>query len=956
MALRYRTSPILAFALTVSWCHADAFKEDELAIVPQPKKLKVRAETLELRHIPILLEERTGSYLAAANRLNRQVVSLGGKPLPILTMRQASEKLPATAIVIGRRDGICKPYMVGTDAVQGKGDQAYSIHGWSQGARRFLILSGNGSVGAYYAVTTLLHFIYKEGDRILARQAEVSDWPDWTWRCLTNVDYAYRKNISLFRRDKAAFANGFKQWIDDLADIKVNLLWGANAFGFSYDKLDPKVAAGLAWVKPLLDYARDRGVYAFTQCHPSLAPVKGNEKAFKGKMQLTGYFHCWSEDKLLRKKYLAAGRFMKTLGIEFLFAHYPDTGNENYQNRCSQCEARFGADRAKADANVGRIIVDAIKETCPDARVVLCPHPYSPQSLRYPELERFLTDLNRQLPADAYVTIRETRKEFIDQWNRLTNNRPLFVYYENRRVIDFRNGRHAGTDKPIFETNARLMKTFLNPGTDAIIMCPWRNKPIDIMAHQEYAWNADAPGAADEFARPPVIYERETNIPEAVTQVYGKIARNLLGHEVGKAFTPLFGLPIIPAWVFQPELTARHVARQRDDDFKAHPFEGVLAERVREQAAFARKAVAIVDNIVESEMPFRNDEAKKVFAHYYKLVHLVDRVVPCRLTHLEARAAMNAGEVAQSRKLIDRGLKEVKAAEEGFKQDLEKIKSWPQNWKGSVHTKAGYAASSYWSMKYFDQFYAEDFRQLSAALDNPNLVKKEANLVPTKLAAKLPKLPVSVRRTAVAPIVDGDLNDECWKSSAEIKPFVHVIKSVGDRVRYPEAATTARVLYDAHKLYFAFTCEEPDMRIDSIVGSEGPRDAFSIFNEDILEIFLQPDPKKYDYCHLVFNVAGRITDLIPKKMPWGYANVTKWNPTWKVKIRIDTKASRWTAEAALPFDALRDEHFNVLQKNPAKGDVWKINLGRERRTMEYSAITVLKNFHERASYRELVFE
>ncbi|MDP7251460.1 MAG: hypothetical protein QGF00_17765, partial [Planctomycetota bacterium] len=84
--------------------------------------------------------------------------------------------------------------------------------------------------------------------------------------------------------------------------------------------------------------------------------------------------------------------------------------------------------------------------------------------------------------------------------------------------------------------------------------------------------------------------------------------------------------------MFQPELTARHVARQRDDDFKAHPFEGVLAERVREQAAFARKAVAIVDNIVESEMPFRNDEAKKVFAHYYKLVHLVDRVVPCRLT------------------------------------------------------------------------------------------------------------------------------------------------------------------------------------------------------------------------------------------------------------------------------------------------------------------------------------
>jgi hypothetical protein len=102
--------------------------------------------------------------------------------------------------------------------------------------------------------------------------------------------------------------------------------------------------------------------------------------------------------------------------------------------------------------------------------------------------------------------------------------------------------------------------------------------------------------------------------------------------------------------------------------------------------------------------------------------------------------------------------------------------------------------------------------------------------------------------------------------------------------------------------------------------------------------------------------AGRRTDLIPQKTPWGFRNLTKWNPEWTVKVRVDGQKSQWTAEAHIPFAAFRDKHFNVLPKDPVQGHTWRINLGRERRTIEYSASSILKSFHDQDKYRKLVFE
>jgi len=952
---------ILAAAFVAGWAGASfgaGAARNEVVIIPRPRRIKVAEGLVDLGRARILLEKRSATLKAAAERLNGAIAELGAEPLPV-SVREKSPALPDTAILIGTSGG---PFSAmspdGGGELKDKGDQAYSIRFVQRGKKSHVLLVGNGPVGSYYAVVTFRRLLRAEGGRLRAVCADVRDWPDWRWRYLGNSAYAVRRSRGLPAKDKTAFAEKFKRWIDDLADLKINMFHGCPELGIHAraGKLDERLAERFSWMRPLLQYARDRGVYACLWVGSDLAPIAGNENnpLYRGKMQLKGHYFCWSEDELLRRRFRDIGRYMNRMGISFINIHYPDTGNENYQNRCEKCERRFGADRAAADANITKIMVAAIRESCPEAVITLTPHPYAPPSLRYKETEKFLADFNSRIPKGLCLTIRECGKTFVDRWNRVTGDRPLFVYYNNWRLVGERGKSYIGTDWPLIVTNVRYLKTFYTPRTGSIIYCMWSEDPVYLRSLAEYAWNVDAPGGSDAYQNPPVVYEREGRIPEEmVTEIYGRIVRRLFGEEAGRAFTPFFRLPVFPQWVFQPELMTEQVARLPDDLARCHPFKGDLIGRVREQAAFAREAVRIVDGIVERKIPFRSEAGKKIFARYYKIVHLIDRVAPCRLTYLEAKRAMEAGDVAGARVLIARGLAEVTEAADGFEKDLKKIAHWPQFVSGSVRVKLAYGAGHY-SVKKLDEVFGGDLRKLALALDNPKLARPK-NVVPEQLARKLNATPVFAARTKSPPKIDGRLNDACWAAAKEPVFFVAIVKDDEAPVFYPRAATQARVLYDDDNLYFAFRCKEVADGIDALVGGEGARDTFSIFKEDVLEIFLQPDAEK-DCAHFAFNVACRLFDAVDERTEWGFRSVTRWNPGWRVRVCVDADKAEWTAEARIPFAAFRGRYFKIAAKTPSKGDAWRINLGRERRTMECSASSVLSSFHDREKFRKLVFE
>ena len=67
---------------------------------------------------------------------------------------------------------------------------------------------------------------------------------------------------------------------------------------------------------------------------------------------------------------------------------------------------------------------------------------------------------------------------------------------------------------------------------------------------------------------------------------------------------------------------------------------------------------------------------------------------------------------------------------------------------------------------------------------------------------------MSVERTKVAPKIDGDLDDLCWRETREIGGFQ---RTAGDRSKPVQFATTARLLFDDTHVYIAFECLEPDV-------------------------------------------------------------------------------------------------------------------------------------------------
>src|SRR5262249_47685339 len=92
--------------------------------------------------------------------------------------------------------------------------------------------------------------------------------------------------------------------------------------------------------------------------------------------------------------------------------------------------------------------------------------------------------------------------------------------------------------------------------------------------------------------------------------------------------------------------------------------------------------------------------------------------------------------------------------------------------------------------------------------------------------------PIPAVKTAVPPIIDGDLTDPCWKSAPKAETFVDRPRSV----RAPDQ-TTAWIVYDEKAIYVAFYCK--DSQPDQIVGRETIRDSGS-GNEDSVTLTLDP--------------------------------------------------------------------------------------------------------------------
>jgi photosystem II stability/assembly factor-like uncharacterized protein len=159
------------------------------------------------------------------------------------------------------------------------------------------------------------------------------------------------------------------------------------------------------------------------------------------------------------------------------------------------------------------------------------------------------------------------------------------------------------------------------------------------------------------------------------------------------------------------------------------------------------------------------------------------------------------------------------------------------------------------------------------------------------------------RMTPKRPNLDGKLDDECWQ---DLKPLA--LKSAAGNF---DTAYSAKAMfaYDREFLYIAIECKHPEGK--QIAKVEKRKRDEDLRNYDRVGIMLDLDRDFQTYYHLQIDQRGCLCDDC-----WGDKS---WNPKWFVAV--DSTATGWTAEVAIPLTELTGEAITA-------GRVWACNVVR----------------------------
>ena len=191
-------------------------------------------------------------------------------------------------------------------------------------------------------------------------------------------------------------------------------------------------------------------------------------------------------------------------------------------------------------------------------------------------------------------------------------------------------------------------------------------------------------------------------------------------------------------------------------------------------------------------------------------------------------------------------------------------------------------------------------------------------VVAVMAAVQHPELPVyAARRAAGAIRIDGRLDEESWMRSERIRTFRHIYDPARP-LRFP---TEAAIVWDERHLYVAFDCTDPEPW-----GRMQKRDD-RLWEEEVVEVFLDPDGDGLNYAELEVSPHNVVVDLLIDK-PRGNVNVAlKWDIAG-LQTAVAQRDGGWTAEIAIPWASLADTGIRAA---PKPGDRWRAGLYRIKR-------------------------
>jgi Carbohydrate family 9 binding domain-like len=168
--------------------------------------------------------------------------------------------------------------------------------------------------------------------------------------------------------------------------------------------------------------------------------------------------------------------------------------------------------------------------------------------------------------------------------------------------------------------------------------------------------------------------------------------------------------------------------------------------------------------------------------------------------------------------------------------------------------------------------------------------------------------------------VDGKLDEFTWAALPRVGRFIDI-----RRHDNPDALDTqATLAWDDTNLYVAFACVDPEPW-----GTLMQRDQH-LWNEEVVEIFLDPDGDGHNYPELEVSPHNIVVDLLIPHQP-DQSTDASIAAHWDIKglrTAVGKSAAGWTVEIAIPWASLAGSGTNTA---PHEGDRWRVGLYRIER-------------------------
>jgi hypothetical protein len=465
----------------------------EIDILPTPKKMEPTRKRFMLNDneepaAVIVMDKDDRTAIIAAQEINDRIRTLGGQPLPTITRSgNAARNAPGmNAIRLMAPAEVPSGDIPGEvwdamNTVSSKGEQGYAIQfckGQENGETAILV--GAGWQGLLHASSTFRLLIDKEGGTIFATEEQIADWPDFKYRGLPVWPLP------------GSF-DDFKKYVDWAFRYKFNRIYTYATRINAADGFNLPTSEERHYLRKINVYAKERGIrinYALTWAVATASPG-GNKDEYQEAILFDNQYYTWGDDGLLRKRAAEIAQFARETEAGSLLFHCIDTYKEGWDKRRKNDLARFGDDRAAADANVINIFTTEIRRTNPGIELQFVVYPYH-ANFDLPGNERYkawITKLSASIPHDVYLIVAELNRDQSDSW--ISAIKQPLVHWINGNAFQW--GRY-------FSTLPAFTKTAYYDGRDRDVIIHWEpigyfNGEVMQLVAAEYEWNINAPGS-----------------------------------------------------------------------------------------------------------------------------------------------------------------------------------------------------------------------------------------------------------------------------------------------------------------------------------------------------------------------------------------------------------------------------------------------------------------------------